>query len=320
MPGLSQLPPEIRALRPVRTLEANFEKGRLAHAILLKGDDLALLEKVALALAGSVFKTKGKADAHPDFFSLRPSKKSRRIVVGERGKEEQNTMRHLIRQLNQSSNQGGYKVAVVYEADRLNPAAANAFLKTLEEPPPQTLILLLSTRPYDIIETIRSRSFQFKIPSRLSAGRDPEWTAWIEDYRSWIKWLASEPDSARNAPDRAILQAYGLISRLVEKIESQSESAWKEQAGSVPEHLADEELDALKVGLQKGVRDKLLIDIEEATRLAAIELSHLIPFPASALAQAVTALESCIGLLALNMKDDAAMEGFFLRSLKIWTA
>ena len=43
MSGLSQLPPEIRALRPVKTLEANFEKGRLAHAILLKGDDLAVL-------------------------------------------------------------------------------------------------------------------------------------------------------------------------------------------------------------------------------------------------------------------------------------
>ena len=41
-------------------------------------------------------------------------------------------MRRLIRDLNQSSNQGGYKVAVVYEADRMNPASANAFLKTLE--------------------------------------------------------------------------------------------------------------------------------------------------------------------------------------------
>jgi DNA polymerase-3 subunit delta' len=320
MPGLSQLPPEIRALRPVKTLEANLEKGRLAHAILLKGDDLILLERVALALAATILKTRSKPDLHPDFFTLRPSKKSRRIVVGERGKDEPNTMRHLIRDLNQTSNQGGYKVAVVHEADRLNPAAANAFLKTLEEPPPQTLILLLSTRPYDIIETIRSRSFQFKIPSRLSAHRDPEWTAWIGDYRAWIKWLHGDSASARGAPDRAILQAYGLISRLVDKIESQSESAWKEHAGSVPEHLSDEELDALKVGLQKGVRDKLLIDIEEATRLAAIELSHTVPFPAGALAQAVTALESCMGLLALNMKDDAAMESFFLRSLKIWTA
>jgi DNA polymerase-3 subunit delta' len=319
MSGLSQLPAEIRALRPVKTLEANFEKGRLAHAILLKGDDLALLESVALALAGSILKSKGKADAHADYFTLRPSKKSRRIIVGERGKDEPNTMRHLIRELNQTSNQGGYKVAVVYEADRLNPQAANAFLKTLEEPPPQTLILLLSTRPYDIIETIRSRSFQFKIPSKLNRERDEDWTQWISDYRSWIKWLHVDSASARTEPDRAILQAYGLLSRFVDKVEANSNASWKEQADSVPEHLSDEELDAMKVGLQKGIRDKLLIDIEEATRLAAIELSHEVPFPSGALTQAIAALESCMGLLALNMKDDAALEGFFLRSLKIWT-
>lgn len=228
-------------------------------------------------------------------------------------------MRHLIRELNQTSNQGGYKVAVVYEADRLNPQAANAFLKTLEEPPPQTLILLLSTRPYDIIETIRSRSFQFKIPSKLSRHQDDDWTQWIADYRAWIKWLHGDEGAARAEPDRAILQAYGLLTRFVDKLEADSESAWKAQADAVPEHLSDEELDAMKVGLQKGLRDKLLIDIEEATRLAAIELSHELPFPADSLTQAVAALEACMGLLALNMKDDAALEGFFLRSLKIWS-
>ena len=83
--------------------------------------------------------------------------------------------------------------------------------------------------------------------------------------------------------------------------------------------MSDEEIDALKVGLQKGVRDKLLIEIEENTRLAAIELSHTVPFPALKLAQAIAALESITGLLALNMKDDAALESFFLKSLKIWT-
>ena len=55
------------------------------------------------------------------------------------------------------------------------------------------------------------------------------------------------------------------------------------------------------------------------TRFAAIELSHEVPFPSDSLTQAVAALESCMGLLALNMKDDAAMESFFLKSLKIWT-
>ena len=64
MSGLSQLPPEIRALRPVKTLEANFEKGRLAHAILLKGDDLALLESVAKGLAATILKAKGDPEGY----------------------------------------------------------------------------------------------------------------------------------------------------------------------------------------------------------------------------------------------------------------
>ena len=318
MPGLSSLPPALRSLRPVQTLEANLRKGRLAHAILLKGEDLASLEKVAHALAGALLDNTPNPARHPDFFTLRPAGKARFIKVGERGKDLPNTMRLLIRELNQTSNQGGYKVAVVYEADRMNAAAANAFLKTLEEPPPQTIILLLSTRPYELMETIRSRCFQFKIPSTLRTGDSSEWITWLDDYRHWIQWIHREPQEARSHPDRAILQAYGLITRFVQYVEAESETAWKLQEESLPDTISDEEIEALKVGLKKGVRDKLLIEIEENTRLAAIELSHHVPFPASLLARAVAALESTTGLLALNMKDDAAMETFFLSSLKIW--
>ena len=162
-------------------MEANLEKGRLAHAILLKGEDLPTLEKVAHALAGVLLGNVANPNQHPDFFTLRPAKRARFIVVGKRDSDEPNTMRRLIRDLNQSSNQGGYKVAVVYEADRMNASAANAFLKTLEEPPRQTVILLLSTRPYELMETIRSRCFQFKIPARLRGSDSPEWQTWLEE-------------------------------------------------------------------------------------------------------------------------------------------
>ena len=319
MAGLSALPPSLKSLRPVRTLEANLEKGRLPHAILLKGEDLLSLEKVAHALAASLLETDHDPSLHPDFFTLRPAKRARYIIVGKRGSEESNTMRRLIRDLNQSSNQGGYKVAVIYEADRMNPAAANAFLKTLEEPPRQTLMLLLSTRPYELIETIRSRCFQFKIPARLRTSEDPAWITWLEDYRHWIKWLHMEPQDARAHPDKAVLRMYGLITRFVQRVEAASAEAWEAQEAGLPETITEEEIEALKVGMQKGVRDKLLVEIEENTRLAAIEMSHHVPFPAPLLTRAINSLESITGLLALNMRDDAAMEAFFLQSLKIWT-
>jgi DNA polymerase III gamma/tau subunit len=50
-----------------------------------------------------------------------------------------------------------YKVAVIVGADRLNTQAANAFLKTLEEPPRNSILILLTTDPQRILETILSR-------------------------------------------------------------------------------------------------------------------------------------------------------------------
>lgn len=317
MPGLRALSPALRALRPVRTLEENLGKGRLAHAILLKGEDLSQLEEVAAALAAAVLDIPGKPGSHPDYFTLRPARKSRSIAIGDRDNAEPNTVRHLIRELNQTSNRGGYKVAVIHEADRMNAAAANSFLKTLEEPPAQTLILLLSTRPYDLIETIRSRCFQFRIPARLSRQPDPDWQAWLDDYREWIKRLHRDPDAARAAPDATILQAYGLVSRFTSRIDASADAEWENR--DVPDYIGDDELEALRTGRHRGVRDRLLIEVEEATRLAAIELSHELPFPAGQLVRAIAALESTAGLLALNMRDDAAMEAFFLKSLRIWT-
>lgn len=319
MPGLAQLPPEVRSLRPVKALERNLHKGRLAHAILLKGEDLSQLQQVADALAASLLQISGNPATHPDYFTLRPAGKSRAIKVGKRGHDEPNSMRSLVNDLHKTSNQGGYKVALLLEADRLNPAAANAFLKTLEEPPAKTVILLLTTRPYELLDTIRSRCFQFRLPARLSPPRDPAWRAWLDDYRQWIQWLHLQPDQARAHPDRAFLTPYGLITRFLDITEALSEKAWSERAQSLPPNLGEEELDALRVGHQKGLRDQQLIHVEEATRIAAIELSHKVPFPAAWLARAIASLESITGLLALNMKDETALEAFFLDSLRIWT-
>jgi len=67
------------------------------------------------------------------------------------------TIRALIRFLRRRAFQSPWKVAVVADAQRLNPAAANAFLKTLEEPPPRTVIMLLTTGTAGMLPTILSR-------------------------------------------------------------------------------------------------------------------------------------------------------------------
>jgi DNA polymerase-3 subunit delta' len=83
-----------------------------------------------------------------------------------------------------SSHLGGRKVVVINPADRLHPSAANALLKTLEEPPPETVFVLVSPRLQQLLPTLRSRCFRldFRVPDatvalewlRAEGVQDPE--------------------------------------------------------------------------------------------------------------------------------------------------
>ena len=69
------------------------------------------------------------------------------------------TMRHLLKSLSMHSMQGGWKLAIIPEAQRLNDAAANAMLKFLEEPLPRTLWILAATQRERLPKTVSSRCF-----------------------------------------------------------------------------------------------------------------------------------------------------------------
>ncbi len=90
-----------------------------------------------------------QAGSHPDFHHLTLQDKSKDIKIEQ--------VRALIGKLMERPYQGGKRLVLVEPADRLNRAAANAFLKTLEEPGDDTFILLLTTRPEALAATIRSR-------------------------------------------------------------------------------------------------------------------------------------------------------------------
>ncbi len=64
----------------------------------------------------------------------------------------------LSRELCMMSSQGGYKISVIWLPERMNLTSANKILKLLEEPPRQTLFLLVSEQPELLLETIRSRA------------------------------------------------------------------------------------------------------------------------------------------------------------------
>lgn len=131
-------------------LKTAWNAGRLAHAYLLDGPGGAGKEWLTAQLAGMVLGVPADdAPAHPDYHTVAPESKSRRIVIEQ--------MRSMEQELQMKPMRGSTKVAVIHDADRLQPQAANAFLKTLEEPPPGCHIFLLTSLPDAIMDTIISR-------------------------------------------------------------------------------------------------------------------------------------------------------------------
>lgn len=145
-----------------------------AHAYLLLGDDGPFLERFARTWAqlcacqnpapdGDACGTCAvcraiAADAYPDLFLLRPESKLRLILIGDLDKPRSpRGVRHLIRELSLTAAPGHLKIGLVLDADRMNENAQNAFLKTLEEPTADTLLLLTCTNPPRLRPTVRSR-------------------------------------------------------------------------------------------------------------------------------------------------------------------
>ncbi len=103
------------------------------------------------------------AGAHPDLFV------AERLWDDKKGKRQAEitveTVRRLTAFLSRTASGGGARVAIVDTADDMNRNAANALLKVLEEPPANTLLLLLSSAPGRLLATIRSRCRRIDLPA-----------------------------------------------------------------------------------------------------------------------------------------------------------
>lgn len=184
---------------------------RLPHALLLSGTQGLGKRQFALAFAQLLLceqtATTGKicgacrscqlinAGSYPDLYLLEPEEEGKTIRV--------DPIRQLIEQMNQTAHQNNYRIAVIAPAEAMQTAAANALLKTLEEPGAKTIIILITAQPGLIPATIRSRcqSIIFHPPKQ-------------EIAEQWLKSsLPTEKNSllltklAENAPLRAVALA-----------------------------------------------------------------------------------------------------------------
>ncbi|WP_411704352.1 DNA polymerase III subunit delta' [Edaphovirga cremea] len=157
---------------PYRQLIEQYQNGRGHHALLLhasvgNGDDALIygLSRWLLCQQPQGEKSCGQchscrlmlAGNHPDWHVLAPEKGKASLGV--------DAVRQVVEKLYTHAQQGGAKVVWLAQAELLTEAAANALLKTLEEPPEKTYFLIGCQEPSRLLATLRSRCFYWHLHS-----------------------------------------------------------------------------------------------------------------------------------------------------------
>jgi DNA polymerase-3 subunit delta' len=216
----------------IASLNAARKAGRLPHALLIHdtagggGDWLAnWAASVALCLVPDdapcgkcVGCVRVANNQHPDLTWIVPTEDSKQLRIEQ--------VRDFAQELSLTSHQGGYKVGILSPADSMNRFAANALLKTLEEPPARTLLILVASQPSRLPATILSRCQKLKVraPTRaeslewLQATGGPEHGP--ADWNGVLDVLGEAPFAAAQADPKAIPALGAETRRTLEELEA----------------------------------------------------------------------------------------------------
>ncbi len=257
----------------VQLLQRSLARGRLGHAYLFTGDALEELEELAQTLAKTLNCLQPVTTAHratdccdeclncrkienanhADVHWARPESKSRVITIDQ--------IRDVMQQIQLKPTEAGYKIAVIAGADRLNVQAANAFLKTLEEPPQKSVIILLSTEPARILETILSRCLRLNFCTGTTRPLSAEQAYWLQQF-----------SSAAAAGQKSLFGRYQLLDALLQRLNGIREKVDETLSARSPlEKYADAEKD-----LREKWEDELKAAIEAEYRRQRAEVLLLL--------------------------------------------
>lgn len=181
--------PPIAHADAVRGLWRSFVAGRLAHALVFTGPSGIGKFRAMRWFAAGLFCASGPGEPcgvcgpckrfasgnHPDLFVLDAvAEGEEQIRVGRIARRDDEGKGHAIEDfLALRALEGGVRVVLVREAERMNEAAQNAFLKTLEEPTAGTLLVLESGAPGQLLATVRSRVVELQLePLTRAATRE----------------------------------------------------------------------------------------------------------------------------------------------------
>lgn len=167
---------------PWQSMQQRIAADRLPHALLLSGPaGLGKLDFARLLAAFLLCDSPEQglpcgscrgcqllaAGTHPDFQAVQPEEEGKEITIG--------LIRDLLAWQALTPQYGRARVMIIEPADRMNINAANALLKTLEEPGRDALLLLVTARPTALLPTIRSRCQQLPFAAQ-----------WGAEARSWL--------------------------------------------------------------------------------------------------------------------------------------
>lgn len=270
--AFADLPEEEAA---VQIFQESLRRDRLAHAYLIASNDCDASESFALQIAktlnceaptGKEPNGRGtdscghcqrcrqiQAQQQADVTWIRPESKSRIITIAQ--------IRSVLDTVHLKAHGAPFKVIIVVGAERMNIQAANAFLKTLEEPPAGSILLLLTTDPQRLLDTIISRCLRINLSSKKSIQSD------AEGY-SWLQQLASRAQSGR----RGAGARYQILSDLLECLTAKKAAIEEALSASSPLETHDD----LEPSLRERYKQELTAAIEAEYRRQRADLIALL--------------------------------------------
>jgi len=239
----------------VAQLQSDFASRTFVHAYLLCGPRGTGKKSVArLCAMAAVCRGEGKrpcgvcgpcrrilSDSHPDLHTVMPEKGKQTIGV--------NVLREMLEIVSVKSFEGATKAIIFPEAQRMTPAAQNCLLKTLEEPPQDTVFFLITDQPSALLETIVSRCRVLRFHPL--------------DHEACVKRLTalglSRPDAVRRAR-----MAEGCVGQALEIDEERLELLERITKDVFSVHRAGDVLSVVNLYKDDKERQKAVMDLLEA--------------------------------------------------------